>query len=202
MPTCVLLPTNITGSISFAVTDTVITITDSDELSTYSYKGSKYSDTPLQDAFTVAGDSPGALVAPPAGGERLMHIQIDGVDGSRWDIDILDTLDENGTIQSTSYPMIKQDGVNKTVNDIPAVLDEVLDDKIRTLTNIVTLTRNTGTVQFVTTATYDEQTRKVVNLSISNEDLTNTSVEVGGIVNGYTISINGTPVSNGTIYPN
>ena len=198
---CVLLPTNITGSISFAVTDTVITITDSDELSTYSYKGSKYSDTPLQDAFTVAGDSPGALVAPPAGGERLMHIQIDCVDGSRWDIDILDSLDENGTILSTSYPMIKQDGVNKTVNDIPAVLDEVLDDKIRTLTNIVTLTRNTGTVQFVTTATYDEQTRKVVSLSISNEDLTNTSVEVGGIANGYTISINGTPVSNGTIYP-
>ena len=76
------------------------------------------------------------------------------------------------------------------------------DDKIRTLTNIVTLTRNTGTVQFVTTATYDEQTRKVVNLSISNEDLNNTSVEVGGIVNGYTISINGTPVNNGTIYPN
>ena len=198
---CVLLPTNITGSVSFAVTSTNIEILDSSALSTYSYKGSRFSDSPHQDAFTVSGDSPGALVAPPAGGERLMHIQIDCVDGSRWDIDILDSLDENGTILSTSYPMIKQDGVNKTVNDIPAVLDEVLDDKIRTLTNIVTLTRNTGTVQFVTTATYDEQTRKVVSLSISNEDFTNTSVEVGGIANGYTISINGTPVSNGTIYP-
>lgn len=199
---CVLLPTNITGSISFAVTETVITISDSDELSTYSYKGSKYSDSPVQGGFTVAGDSPGALVAPPAGGERLMHIQIDAADGSRWDIDILDALDENGTVLSTSYPMIKQDGENRTVNDIPTVLNEVLDDKIRTLTSIVTLTRNTGTTQFVTTATYDEQTRKVVSLAISNEDLTNTSVEVGGIANGYTISINGTPVSNGTIYPN
>ena len=98
--------------------------------------------------------------------------------------------------------MIKQDGENRTINDIPAVLNEVLNDKIRTLTSVVTLTRNTGTTQFVTTATYDEQTRKVVNLIISNEDLVNTSVEVGGIANGYTISINGTPVSNGTIYPN
>ena len=199
---CVLLPTNVKGSVSFAVTSSNIEITDSSALTTYSYKGSKYSDSPLQDAFTVSGDSPGALVAPPAGGERLMHIQIDGIDGSRWDIDILDTLDENGVIQSTSYPMIKQDGVNKTINDIPAVLNEFLDDKIRTLTSVVTLTRNTGTTQFVTTATYDEQTRKVVSLSISNEDLANTSIEVGGIVNGYTISINGTPVSNGTIYPN
>lgn len=198
---CILLPTDITGSVSFTVTSTNIEISDSSALSTYSYKGSRFSDSPHQDAFTVSGDSPGALVAPPAGGERLIHIQIDAVDGSRWDIDILDILRENGTIQSTSYPMIKQDGVNKTVNDIPEVLSDVLDTKIRTLTKIVSLTRNTGTTQFVSTATYDESTRKVVNISISNEDLANTSIEVGNIVSGYTISINGTPVSNGTIYP-
>ena len=199
---CILLPTDITGSVSFAVTSTNIEISDSSALSTYSYKGSRFSDSPHQDAFTVSGDSPGALVAPPAGGERLIHIQIDAVDGSRWDIDILDVLRENGTIQSTSYPMIKQDGVNKTVNDIPEVLSDVLDTKIRTLTKIVSLARNTGTTQFISTATYDESTRKVVNISISNEDLANTSIEVGNIATGYTISINGTPVSNGTIYPN
>ena len=199
---CVLLPTNITGSVSFAVTSSNIEISDSSALSTYSYKGSRFSESPHQDAFTVSGDSPGALVAPPAGGERLIHIQINAVDGSRWDIDILDVLRENGTIQSTSYPMIKQDGVNKTVNDIPEVLSDVLDTKIRTLTKIVSLTRNTGTTQFVSTATYDESTRKVVNISISNEDLANTSIEVGNIATGYTISINGTTVTNGTIYPN
>ena len=198
---CVYIPTNITGSVSFAVTSTNIEITDSSALTTYSYKGSKYSDTPLQDAFTVSGDSPGALVAPPAGGERLIHIQIDAVDGSRWDIDILDILRENGTIQSTSYPMIKQDGVNKTVNDIPEALGEVLDTKIRTLTKVVSLTRNTGTTQFNATATYDESTRKVVSITIPSEELTNTSIEVGNIVSGYTISINGTSVTNGSIYP-
>ncbi len=198
---CVYIPTNITGSVSFAVTSTNIEITDSSALTTYSYKGSKYSDTPLQDAFTVSGDSPGALVAPPAGGERLIHIQIDAVDGSRWDIDILDVLRENGTIQSTSYPMIKQDGVNKTVNDIPEALGEVLDTKIRTLTKVVSLTRNTGTTQFNATATYDESTRKVVSITIPSEELTNTSIEVGNIVTGYTISINGTSVTNGSIYP-
>ena len=198
---CVYIPTNITGSVSFAVTSTNIEITDSSALTTYSYKGSKYSDTPLQDAFTVSGDSPGVLVAPPAGGERLIHIQIDAVDGSRWDIDILDVLRENGTIQSTSYPMIKQDGVNKTVNDIPEALGEVLDTKIRTLTKVVSLTRNTGITQFNATATYDESTRKVVSITIPSEELTNTSIEVGNIATGYTISINGTSVTNGSIYP-
>ena len=198
---CILLPTNITGSVSFAVSSTNIVIFDSSALSTYSYKGTKFSDSPHQDAFTVSGDSPGALVAPPAGGERLIHIQIDAANGSRWDIDILDVLRENGTIASTSYPLIKLDGVNKTVNDIPSALTDVLDTKIRTLTKVVSLTRNTGTTQFVATATYDESTRKVVSISISNEDLANTSLEVGNIVSGYTISINGTPVSNGTIFP-
>jgi len=198
---CVYIPGDITGSVSFAVTDTNVAITDSDSLTTYSYKGSKYSDTPLDNAFTVSGDPPGALVAPPAGGERLMHIQINAVDNSIWNIDILDALDENGNITNTSYPMIKQDGVNRTVSDIPAILAEVIDDKIRTLTTVVSLTRNTGTTQFTATATYDEATRKVVSVSIANEDLVDTSIEVGNIATGYTISINGTSVSNGSIYP-
>ena len=97
--------------------------------------------------------------------------------------------------------MIKQDGVNKTVNDIPEALGEVLDTKIRTLTKVVSLTRNTGTTQFNATATYDESTRKVVSITIPSEELTNTSIEVGNIATGYTISINGTSVTNGSIYP-
>lgn len=198
---CVYLPSNITGSVSFAISTNAINIDDSSSLTTYSFKGSKYSDTPVDNAFIVTGDSPGALVAPPAGGERLMHITIDCIDGSRWNIDILDALNENGTILSTSYPMIKQDGVNKTVNDIPEVLGEVLNTKIRTLTKIVSLTRNTGTTQFVSTATYDDATRKVVDISISQEDLVGTSVSVGDIATGYTISINGTRVYNNSVYP-
>ena len=200
---CVYIPGNITGSISFAITNTAIDIDDDSSLTTYSFKGSKYNDgnTPVDNTFIVTGDSPGALVAPPAGGERLMHITIDCVDSTRWNIDILDALDEKGTIISTSYPMIKQDGVNKTVNDIPEVLGEVLDTKIRTLTKIVSLTRNTGTTQFVSTATYDEATRKVVDISISQEDLVGTSISVGDIASGYTISINGTRVYNNSVYP-
>lgn len=199
---CVYLPGDITGSISFLVKEDEIEISDNDSLSTYSYKGSRYSDTPIDDAFIVSGDSPGNLVAPPAGGERLMHIEIDGVDGSRWNIDILDTLDENGVVLTTAYPLIKQDGVNKTVNDIPVVLSEVLDDKIRNLNKIVTLTRNTGINQFVSTATYDDATRKIVNISIASEDLVDTSISVGEIATGYTIYINGTRVYNNSICPN
>ena len=198
---CIYIPTDVTGSVSFAITDSNIEITDSSEITTYSYKGTKYSDTTMQNAFTISGDSPGPLVAPPAGGERLIHITINAIDNSTWYIDILDTLNENGQILSTTYPMIKQGNENRTVADIPEALNDVLDTKIRTLTKIVTLTRNTGTTQFVSTATYDENTRKIVNISISNEDLANTSIEVGGIVSGYTISINGTSVSNGSIYP-
>ena len=199
---CISIPTNITGSVSFAVTDSNIEITDDSALTTYSYKGTKYSDTALPNTFTVSGDSPGALVAPPAGGERLIHIVISAIDGSTWYIDILDTLNENGQIINTTYPMIKQNDVNKTTADIPDTLTtDMLNNKIRTLTKIVTLTRNSGTTQFVSTASYDEATRKVVNISISNDDLVNTSIEVGGIVTGYTISINNTSVHNGSIYP-
>ena len=198
---CIYIPTDITGSVSFAVASNNIEITDSSELTTYSYKGTKYSESAGNDVFTVSGDSPGALVSPPAGGERLIHIVIDAIDGSTWNIDILDTLDEHGDITNTTYPLIKQNGVDRASNEIPEALTTVLDSKIRSLTKVVTLTRNSGTNQFVSTATYDEATRKIVSISISNEDLVGTTIEVGGIVNGYTISINGTGVTNGSIYP-
>lgn len=195
----IYLPTNITGTISFAITETNVSITDSSSLSVYSFKGSKFSETTASNKFTVSGNSPGPLEQPPAGGERLIHITVNAVDGSLWYIDILDQLDSGGNIIDTSYPLIKKNGVDQEVSAIPTSVTEVLDDKIRTLTRIVTFTRNSGTEEFYTTATYDETTRKIVSATVTSDNLSDITISVSNLVSGYNVSINGTHVTNGSI---
>ena len=197
----VYLGSGITGSISFEITSSNIKVTDTGSLSTYAFKGTKYSDSSGSNVFTVSGNTPGALVLPPAGGERLIHITVDAVDNSTWFIDILDTLDTDGNIISTSYPLIKKNGADQQPSAIPTSVTSVLDEKIRALGRIATFTRTAGTEEFVTTATYDTQTRKVVAATITSENLSSISITVSNIATGYTISINGTPVSNNSVYP-
>ena len=198
---CIYLDSGINGSVTFVVTESNIAITDASSLSTYSYKGTKFSETPATGKFTVSGNSPGDLDEPPPGGERLMHIDVDATDGSKWYIDILDELDANGNVLSTSYPLIKRDGEDMEVEDIPFSVVDALDTRIRPLARIATLTRNSGKTIFTSTATYDEATRKIVNIIISQDELENITLKASNIVSGYTISINGTGVSNGTVYP-
>lgn len=196
----VYLPSNITGSISFAVSENEINITDSSSISTYSFKGSKYSDSSASGKFIVSGNSPGALAVPPAGGERLIHITVDAVDGSVWYIDILDQLNADGTIASTSYPVIKKNGADQEPSAIPDSVTSVLDDEIRTLARIATFTRNSGIDEFDTTASYDAATRKIVSATVTSTNLSGISISVSNIASGYTISINGTRVTNGSVY--
>ena len=196
----IYLPSGIGGSISFAVTENDIKINDSSSLSTYSFKGSKYSENAASGKFVVSGDSPGPLEVPPAGGERLIHITVDAVDGFVWYINILDQLDQNGNILSTSYPLIKRNGVDQEISAIPVSVTSVLDDKIRSLSRIVTFTRNSGTDDFNTTAAYDSTTRKIVSATVESSNLQGITIGVSNLVSGYTVSINGTGVSNGSIY--
>ena len=196
----VYLPTNITGSVTFAVTSSNIAITDTSSLTTYSFKGTKYADSSATGKFTVSGNSPGALVLPAPGGERLIHITVDAVDGSLWYIDILDELNADGTIKNTTYPLIKKNGVDQQPSAIPTSVTEVLDEKIRTLARIVTFTRTSGSEEFNTTAAYDEATRKVVSATVTSDNLSDIIITVSNVTTGYTISINGTPVSNGSTY--
>ena len=86
-----------------------------------------------------------------------------------------------------------------TEEDVPASIDEYMDD-IRALKNVVTLTRDTGTSEFITTAEYDEETGKIVSCSIPNDQLNGVQIAVSDILTGYTIKINGTTVTNGSTY--
>ena len=196
----IYLPSNISGSISFNISTDNVAVSDSSSISTYSFKGNKYSETVSSGKFTISGDSPGALEVPPAGGERLIHITVDAVDGFIWYIDILDQLDANGNILNTSYPLIKKNGVDQDPSAIPDSVTSVLDDEIRTLTRIVTFTRNSGIEDFNTTATYDAATRKIVSATVTSDNLSSISIGVSNLVSGYTVSINGVAVSNGSTY--
>ncbi len=196
---CVYVPSGKSGTLSFGVTTSNINITDASSMATYAYKGTKFADEQATGKFTVSGNSPGELITPSVGGDRLMHIVIDSTDGSKWFIDILDHLNENGTVASTTYQSIIHDGVVMTQQDVPSSVDEYLDS-IRALKNVVTLTRSSGISDFVATAEYDEETRKIVSVSIPSDQLTGTSLSVSDITSGYTIKINGRTVSNGTVY--
>ena len=196
----IYLPTGITGSVSFVITESNIAITDTSQISTFSFKGTKFSPTAASGKFTTSGDPPGALVEPPSGGERLIHIKVDAVDGSTWFIDILDRLDANKNIISTSYPRILKNGVAQQQSAIPVSVTSVLAD-IRGLSRVVTFTRESGTEEFDTTAEYDEQTHKIVSTTVTSDNLSGITIKVSNLTSGYTVKINGTTVTNNSIYP-
>lgn len=199
---CVYISSGVKGSVTFVVSSNLITIDDDSSLATYAFKGAKYADSGGDESkFTVDGDPPGALVTPAEGGERLIHTTIDAIDGATWRVDILDKLDAQGNITSTTYPLIKRGDADMTVSDIPTALIDTLDSKIRTLGTIAILTRSAGTREFVATATYDDETRKVVSVSVDAQQLEGTSIVTTGISTGYTIKINGTTVTNNSTYP-
>ena len=197
----IYLPNEISGDVvvSFAISSNDITITDDSDNATYSFKGTKYSDSGGTDKFKVSGNSPGDLVLPPAGGMRLIHITVEAVDNSSWVIDILDELNIDGTIKSTTYPRILKDGVTQQPTAIPASVNEALSD-IRGLARIVTFTRSSGVAEFDTTAKYDAETRKVVTATVTSDDLAGITISVSNLVSGYTVKMNGTTVSNGSTY--
>ena len=197
---CIYVPSGKPGLLSFGVTASNVTVTDASSIATYAYKGTKYADEQATGKFTVSGNSPGELITPSVGGDRLMHLVIDATDGGKWYIDILDRLDVDGNVLSTSYQSIVRDGVAMNEEDVPGSVEEHLV-KIRALQNVVTLTRSSGISDFVSTAEYDEETRKIVSISIPADQLSDTSVAVSDIVSGYTIKINGTTVTNGSTYP-
>ena len=209
---CISLPAKITGngSVSFVVSSETsnIAITDANSLSTYSYKGTKYSADPGDGKFTVSGNLPGALVVPSEGGDRLLHIKIEAVDHSIWHIEILDRLDDEGEVESSTYQRIVKDGTPKQEADIPTSLTATILGYIRALTTVVTFTREEGTADFDTTATYDkddDEEYKIVNATITSSDsnFSSLKIEVSNLADGYIVYLNGgeDPAANDDIYP-
>lgn len=198
----VYIPSGSRGVLAFNVTTANIAITDSSEISTYSFLGTKYSESsPPSGNFSVSGNSPGELVDPSAFGTRVLSIQMtkSGVD---YDIRVTDVLaDANGAISSSTYEISTNgSGYASTTDTVINNLSTEIDlSVLRGLTTAVILTRTNGTGEFVTT--YDVANSSYENKVVDVDIETNGSTMSVVITNGYTFKIDGSEVSNNSTYP-
>ena len=174
------------GDIDFTVSGTTITY-DGDFTTQYAY-----SEKPASGL-----DPPDAATLPPSTGTRLIYTHILTTDYQEWDIVVTDILNAQGEATSSSITSVRCDGDNVTVDDIP---DSFIINSIRPQVSsyIATFTRASGTNEFVMIPTYSGEEYKTLALTI---DMNGTSLIVSNIASGYSISINGTPVSNNSVYP-
>ena len=174
------------GDIDFTVSGT--TIAYSGDFNTQY----AYSEKPVSGA-----SPPAAATLPPSTGTRVIYTHILTTDYLEWDIQVTDILDANGDSTSSSITSVRCGGEPVTVNDVP---ESFIINSIRPQVNsyIATFTRLSGKNEFSMIPTYGGDDYKTVAISI---DMNGTTLEVGGIATGYSISINGTPVSNNSTYP-
>lgn len=187
------------GVITFSVTTANIAITDSSSISVYSFQGGKYSAaSPPSGNFSVSGNSPGALVIPSAGGERVLSIELTKVNGDTRTIQVIDRLDGEGAIISSTYKMDSGSGlVDTTEALIEAESDELILSDLRALELAATLTRATGSGEFSTV--YDTANCGSTTLDVDIE--TNGTTISIDVEDGYTFKVGGVTREDGSTYP-
>ena len=151
-----------------------------------------YSATPLSGA-----DPPEPADIPPANGTRTIYTRISSTDGTIWNIVTSEELDEAGepTTEPT-YVSIKHNDEVMTAADIP---DSFSLTAIRKTvkTNIVTITRESGSNIFNISPVYSGADNKEVAITLDATDL---ELVVSDIASGYTISVNETPITTDPQY--
>ncbi len=174
------------GDIDFTVSGTTITY-DGDFATQYAY-----SEKPASGA-----SPPAAADLPPSTGTRVIYTHILTTDYLEWDIQVTEVLDENGDATSSTITSVKCGGEPVTVDDIP---ESFVLNSIRPQVNsyIATFTRLSGDNEFSMVPTYGGDDYKTVSIAI---EMNGTTLEVSGIATGYSITLNGTPVSNNQTYP-
>lgn len=174
------------GDIDFTVSGTSINY-DGDFATQYAY-----SEKPASGA-----SPPAAAVLPPSTGTRVIYTHILTTDYLEWDIQVTEILDENGDATSTTITSVRCGGEPVTVEDIP---ESFVLNSIRPQVNsyVATFTRTSGENEFTIVPTYGGDDYKTVALVI---EMNGTTLEVSNIATGYTFTINGTPVSNNSVYP-
>ena len=192
------------GSIAFAITSGNIAITDASSLSTYSYKGTKYSDSnPPGGNFIVSGNSPGPLVLPPTGGTRVMTINVSTVYGSVFVIRITDLLtNASGSYnESESKYEVSEEGGPFVVQNkayVQNISDQIYLDEFRALPIAASLVRSTGNGEFTTT--YDTENCSYAD-KIVDVDIEKNGTTIGiSVTSGYTFKIGGVTKANGSTY--
>ena len=174
------------GDIDFTVSGTTIAY-DGDFATQYAY-----SEKPASGA-----SPPAAAVLPPSTGTRVIYTHILTTDYLEWDIQVTELLDANGDATSTTITSVRCGGEPVTVEDIP---ESFVLNSIRPQVNsyVATFTRLSGENEFTIIPTYGGDDYKTVSLVI---EMNGTTLEVSNIATGYTFTINGTPVSNNSVYP-
>ncbi len=174
------------GDIDFTVSGTTITY-DGDFATQYAY-----SEKPASGA-----SPPTAADLPPSTGTRVIYTHILTTDYLEWDIQVTEILDENGDATSSTITSVKCGGEPVTVEDIP---ESFVLNSIRPQVNsyIATFIRLSGDNEFSMVPTYGGDDYKTVSIAI---EMNGTTLEVSGIATGYSITLNGTPVSNNQTYP-
>ena len=174
------------GDIDFTVSGTTITY-DGDFATQYAY-----SEKPASGA-----SPPAAADLPPSTGTRVIYTHILTTDYLEWDIQVTEILDENGDATSSTITSVKCGGEPVTVDDIP---ESFVLNSIRPQVNsyIATFIRLSGENEFSMVPTYGGDDYKTVSIAI---EMNGTTLEVSGIATGYSITLNGAPVSNNQTYP-
>ena len=200
---CIVIASGKSGSITFGVSSNNINIETTANLSSYSYKGTKYTDnSPQSGQFNVSGTSPGALVGPPAGGTRILTINVKTVWGATFVIRITDLLAADGTYteSQSTYEVSEAGGAFavKTKSYVQNISDQINLDTFRALPKAATLTRSSGTGDFITT--YDVENcnywNKVVDVDVEKNG---TTISIA-VTSGYTFKIGGVTKANGSTY--
>lgn len=186
----IIIATGSSGEVSFVVDATNDTIAyESDYSTTYAY-----------NVQSVTGESPpGAAEVPPATGTRAIYTHIVSTDNTVWDIVTTETLDENGTSTSTpTFISIKHEDTVLTVDDLP---ESFAINSIRGSINtiIATFERLSGTNEFNVSALYSGNDFNTVAATL---DATGITIRIKDIATGYTITVNGTSITNDPqVYP-
>ena len=195
------------GTIVFSVNSSTSAIiidetpySGNDPITTYSFIGTKYSDSdPPSGNFVVTGDSPGAISTPSGGGTRVLIIDLTTVADVHYVARITDVMSDATTIASSTYELDSGSGfVTSSYAAINALSTEVNINNMRALNIAVTLTRTDGVGEFTTT--YDTANCGYATKTIDVDIVTNGTTISIAVATGYTFKIGGTPYANNSTY--
>ena len=187
------------GVLVLVVSANDISVTDTSSIAEYVFRNTNNyaASSPGSGQFTC--DLPGAPPTVSSGGTRVLTMNLETASGNDCVVKITDSLNLNGTIASSTYEVDSGSGfVTKTESYVRGLTTEVDIDDLRALVIVATLTRSSGTAEFVTT--YDTENcsyeDKIVDVDI---DKNGTSISIA-VTSGYTFKIGGTPYANGSSY--
>lgn len=179
------------GVVTFNVNEagTVINVTDTSSITQYTYKSGTFGNT-----YTVSGNSPGDMDEQPTNGTKVTHINVVTANAGTQEILMSTNMD-------TAVSTYKLNGVSKTLAEIqaavPALTNEILTS-INGLGTVVTLTKASSSVEFNVTMP-NMPWASDTDYVVITTPTTGLKITVD-IEDGYTLTINGTSVSDGGTY--